>query len=75
MAQIKKIQFYHTGKEDGCICDRCGQYIQNVWTVTYSDGVVARFGIDCFEILCKESKLTSFGQKELKKAFSFSYHS
>lgn len=68
MAGIKKITFARVGKDEGIICDRCGQYIQNIWTVTYSDGVVARFGIDCFEILCKESKLTSFGQKELKKA-------
>lgn len=68
MARIKKINFYKVGKTEGCLCDRCGQYIRNIWDVQYVDGVTARFGIDCFEQLNKESGLTSFGQKELKKA-------
>ena len=68
MARIKKIDFHHVGKLDGCLCDRCGQYIMNIWTVQYTDGVKANFGIDCFEKLCKASKLTAFGQKELKSA-------
>lgn len=68
MARIKRIDFYHVGKQEGCLCDRCGQYITNVWTVQYTDGITARFGIDCFEKLNKESKLTKFGQKELNKA-------
>lgn len=67
MARIKKIDFYRVGAEDGCLCDRCGQYIRNIWVVQYADGITARFGIDCFETLNKESGLTSFGQKELKK--------
>ena len=68
MARIRKIDFNHVGKKEGCLCDRCGQYITNIWTVQYADGITARFGIDCFEQLSKESKLTSFGQRELKKA-------
>lgn len=67
MARIKKIMFYKTGKSDGCICDRCGQYIMNVWAVDYADGVSAKFGIDCFEALNKESGLSKFGERELKK--------
>lgn len=68
MARIKSIFFSKVGKNEGCTCDRCGQYIQNIWTVNYMDGITSRFGIDCFEILNKESGLTSFGQKEFKKA-------
>ena len=68
MARIKKIDFNKVGEQEGCLCDRCGQYIKNIWTVEYTDGVIAHFGIDCFEILNKESGLTAFGQKELKKA-------
>lgn len=68
MARIKKVDFHKVGKQEGCLCDRCGQYIQNIWTVQYSDGITARFGVDCFEKLNKESGLTAFGQKELKKA-------
>ena len=68
MARIKKIDFNHVGKQEGCLCDKCGQYIINVWTVQYADGITARFGIDCFEKLNKESGLTSFGKKELNKA-------
>lgn len=60
--------FNKVGKQEGCICDRCGQYIQNIWTVNYADGITAHFGIDCFEILNKESGLSSYGRKELKKA-------
>lgn len=68
MAHIKKIRFNRTGKEDGCLCDKCGQYIRNIWTVDYTDGVTLRFGIDCYEKLNKESGLTTYGQKLLKKA-------
>lgn len=68
MARIKKIMFSRVGNDEGCLCDRCGQYIKNIWTVDYADGVRANFGIDCFEILNKESGLTAFGQKELKRA-------
>lgn len=68
MARIRKIDFMRVGKQEGCLCDRCGQYIRNIWTVQYADGVTVKFGVDCFEQLNKESKLTAFGQKELKKA-------
>lgn len=68
MARIKRIDFYHVGKQEGCLCDKCGQYITNIWTVQYADGITARFGVDCFEKLNKESGLTSFGKKELNKA-------
>lgn len=67
MARITKIRFQHTGKQEGCLCDRCGQYITNIWSVTYADGITMKFGIDCYEKLNKESNLTSYGQKLLKK--------
>lgn len=68
MARIKKIDFHRVGKSEGCLCDRCGQYIQNIWTVQYADGITARFGIDCFQILNKESGLSEYGRKALNKA-------
>ena len=68
MARIKKIDFYKVGKQEGCLCDRCGQYIHNILTVQYDDGITARFGIDCFEILNKESGLSEYGRKALNKA-------
>lgn len=68
MARITKIMFARVGKQEGCLCDRCGQYIRNIWTVNYADGVTMNFGIDCFEALAKESALTTYGIKTLKKA-------
>lgn len=68
MAHIKKITFHTAGRQEGCVCDRCGQYIRNIWTVQYADGVTMRFGIDCFEILTKESGLSAYGRKQLNKA-------
>lgn len=67
MAKLVNINFAHVGRLEGCTCDRCGQYIQNVWTVTDSDGVTFHYGIDCFEKLGKESRLTSYGVKLFKK--------
>lgn len=67
MAYIKKIRFDKVGKTEGCTCDRCGQYIQNIWTVTYTDDVVMHFGIDCFKKLNK-GKLNSYGMKVMRKA-------
>lgn len=68
MAYINRITFAHTGRNEGCTCDRCGQWITNIWTVHYTDGVTINYGIDCFEKLQKDSKLNDFGQKVMKKA-------
>lgn len=67
MAYISKIQFNSVSQNEGCTCDRCGQYIKNIWTVTYKDGVVMNFGIDCFEKLNKET-LNAYGMKQMKLA-------
>lgn len=71
MAYIQKIQFNRVGQNEGCTCDRCGQYIRNIWTVDYTDGIKMNFGIDCFEKLNKASKLNAYGMKKLKKALKF----
>ena len=68
MARIKSIMFGRTGKDDGCICDKCGQYIMNVWTVQYTDGVTLHYGIDCFENICKSGKLSRYGEKLMHRA-------
>lgn len=67
MAYIRKISFSRS-EQHGCTCDRCGQYIKNIWTVTYADGVKLNFGIDCFEKLNKASKLSTQGMKIMRKA-------
>ena len=68
MARIKSISFLSVGHKQGCSCDRCGQYIQNIYTVIFSDDVVMHYGIDCFEKLCKTGKLSEYGRKTLKNA-------
>lgn len=67
MARIKNIRFDRAGRNEGCCCDRCGQYLQNIWTVEFSDGVVLHFGIDCFEKMTNE-KLTKYGQTMMRNA-------
>lgn len=66
MAQIKSIRFDRSGRNDGCTCDKCGQYIMNIWTVQYTDGVTLHYGIDCFEKICKSGKLTRYGEKLMR---------
>lgn len=69
MAKILKIRFDRAhSAEQGCICDRCGQWLKNIWTVKFDDGITAHFGIDCYEQMCKDSRLTEYGMKLMKKA-------
>lgn len=67
MAYIKNIRFDRVGKNEGCQCDNCGQYIRNIWTVEYKDGNKLHFGIDCFEKM-SAAKLNAYEMKQLKKA-------
>lgn len=76
MAHIKKITFERVGKNDGCTCDKCGQYIRNIYTVQYLDGISLNYGIDCFDKLSKSGNLNQYGIKLLKKAVkSIEYYS
>ena len=65
--RIKKIEFNRVGQKEGCSCDRCGQYIRNIWTVGFASGNTLNFGIDCFEKVYKCGSLTTYGVKEFKK--------
>ena len=67
MAHIKSVRFTSTGKAEGCTCDRCGQYIQNIWTVTFTEGMRLNYGIDCFEKVQKTG-LSETARKNIKKA-------
>lgn len=67
MAFIKEIRFAHVGRNAGCLCDRCGQYIQNIVTVDFSDGTTVNFGQDCFKKLQETSRLNDYGKKLLRK--------
>lgn len=67
MAYIKNITFWKYGRNDGKTCYKCGAYITNVYTVTYSDGLVADYGSECFDKLWKSGNLSSYGVKEFRK--------
>ena len=67
MARINDISFTHVGKNEGCTCDKCGQYLTNIWTVEYSDGTRINFGIDCFDKMTKASHLNDYGEKIMRK--------
>lgn len=69
MAGISKIDYAHTSRESGCTCDRCGQWITNIITVHYTDGDTIHYGIDCFEKLYKDNKLTAYGMKVMKRGY------
>ena len=68
MAHIKEIRFAHVGRNEGCLCDRCGQYIQNIVTVHWTDDIVVNYGTECFSKLCKTGRLTAHGLKLMHKA-------
>lgn len=65
---IQDIKFNTVDKRDGFLCDRCGAYITNIYTVTYSDGLVARYGMECFKKLFDAGNLTEFGRNLMMKA-------
>lgn len=68
MAYIKRINFAHVGRNEGCLCDKCGQYIQNIVYVDYDDGLRINYGQDCFAKLYNGGKLTAHGVTLMKKA-------
>lgn len=68
MSRIKSISFSSVEKNEGCMCDRCGQYIRNIWTVKFDDGITMNYGIDCFAKLRDTAKLSTYGKKVLKDA-------
>jgi hypothetical protein len=66
MARIEEIRFDHVGKAEGCMCDHCGAWITNIWTVKFREGESLHFGTDCFDKRIK-GKLNAFGKKEMQK--------
>ena len=67
MAIIKRIDFTHVARNEGTLCDRCGQYIQNIATVEYADGLTLNYGLDCFNKLSGSGNLSAYGKKLFKK--------
>ena len=43
--KIIDIWFDHVSKNDCCICDNCGQYITNVYTITYDNGLKLQYKV------------------------------
>ena len=66
MAYIEDIRFDHVGKNEGCMCDNCGAWLTNIWTVKFREGESLHFGMDCFDKRIK-GKLNAFGKKEMQK--------
>ena len=67
MSHIKAIRFNSVGRNEGCTCDRCGQYIRNIWSVEYKEGFTINYGLDCWEKVYKAGKLNQYGEKEIRK--------
>lgn len=67
MAHLRSVKFARVGRNEGCTCDRCGQYIQNIWTVYFEGEEPIHFGIDCFEKL-NRGALNDYGMKLMRKA-------
>lgn len=75
MAHIKNISYEHTGRNNGCLCQRCGQYIVNIITVQYTDGTKINMGIDCFKKIQDTGRLNAYGTKLFNKAVKWAkYH-
>lgn len=70
MPYIKNITFENVGRKEGLYCDRCGAYITNIYTVYYSDGLVAKYGVECFQRLFVAGNLSDYGAKLMKKAIN-----
>lgn len=66
MSRIKSMSFSSVSRNEGCTCDKCGQYIMNIWTVKFDDDLSLNYGIDCFAKLRNTGKLSTYGQKLLK---------
>ena len=66
MAHLRSVNFARVGRNEGCTCDRCGQYIQNIWTVYFDGEEPIHFGIDCFEKL-NRGALNDYGMKLMRK--------
>ena len=60
------MNFASVGRNEGCVCDKCGQYIKNIWTVKFDDGLTMNYGIDCFAKLRNTGNLSAYGKKLLK---------
>lgn len=73
MAHIKTISFASVGRNEGCLCDKCGQYIKNIVTVEYDFGTV-HYGQDCFAKMYNSGKLTAYGVKLMKKTMKSIEH-
>ena len=74
MARIKNIHFERVGEKEGCTCDRCGQYIRNIWTVDYLEGFSVHYGLDCWEKVYKNGTLSQAGEKLIKKTMKSIQH-
>ncbi len=68
MATAIKSVHYYTAAPVEC-CDRCGQGIKHVAIVTYRDGAIQKYGMDCIDkILANVPDLKSLFHKNIKLA-------
>lgn len=62
-----RMDFYTLPKDQGIICDECGTYIRNIYSITLNDGYNFKVGSECFKKLEKRTNLSEYGTKALNK--------
>lgn len=67
MAHIEKIHFASVDRNAGCTCDKCGQFIMNVWTVRFSTGDTFHYGIDCWKKIQETGGLNKQNKREFNR--------
>lgn len=67
MAHIKKIHFDSVSTNEGCTCDKCGQYIKNIWTVEFLTGDTFHYGIDCWRKIQETGGLNKQNKREFNR--------
>ena len=61
------VEYYQLPKNAGICCDHCGTYIRNVFVLHFVDGVCLKCGVECYNKLIKQSNISQYGEKLLKK--------
>lgn len=67
MAHIKMIHFDSVSTNEGCTCDKCGQYIKNIWSVEFTTGDTFHYGIDCWQKIQATGGLNKQNKREFNR--------
>ena len=61
------VEYYQLPKNAGICCEHCGTYIRNVFVLHFDDGFSLKCGVECYNKLIKQSNISQYGEKLLKK--------